>query len=208
MSVIYHLQYFYALWSFLHFRLWRASLSLQPKYSFLIRLSETQITGQHRPLQVIYVHLTETYIGPAWWWLRKKDTHPYHVRSHCQFKTKYVLLWKAYGHKTWQGSNLWWGELAYDVKWPSEYVVTGQFESLISPISQSLLPPSLTEQWHVSSFLSAMITKLCRAATYDKLNSPIRSRDFLTTYLRDKLKTKYLLFHIACGYQIWQDGDL
>ena len=172
------------------------------KMLFLTRLLETQIAGQHRSLKVIYVYLTETDIRPVWWWLRKKDNQPYHVRSHDQFKTKYLLLWKTYGHKIWQGSNLWWGELTYDVTWPSEYVVTGQFKSLISPISQSLLPPSLTERWHISLSLSAMITKLCRAATYDNVNSRICVRS------RDKLKTKYLLFYNICGYQIWQDGDL
>ena len=99
MNVIYHLQYFYALWSLLQFMLWRASLSLQPKCCFLTRLLETQITGQHRPLKVNYVYLTKTDKGPVSWWLRKKDTHPCHVRSHEQFKTKYLLLWKAYATK-------------------------------------------------------------------------------------------------------------
>ena len=35
------------------------------------------------------------------------------VRSRDQWKTKYILFCETYGHKTWQGSDLWWGELIH-----------------------------------------------------------------------------------------------
>ena len=43
---------------------------------FLIGWLKTQVTGLYRSLQLNYVFSTITDIGPAWWQLNMRGTHP------------------------------------------------------------------------------------------------------------------------------------
>ena len=56
-----------------------------------------------------------------------------HMRSHDQLKTKYPLLCKAYGHKTWKICSFWWGKLTHGQ--PGE--VMWRIKRFISPIPQT-----------------------------------------------------------------------
>ena len=85
-----------------------------------------------------------------------------HMRSHDQLKTKYPLLCKAYGHKTWQICSFWWGKLTHGQ--PGE--VMWQIKRFISPIPQTLWPPNLTG-----------------GATCERVISPIMSHDRLVPRL-------------------------
>ena len=51
-----------------------SELKSATKMLFLTRFLETQATGQHRSLEVIYVFSAKTDIGPAQWWFRMRDT--------------------------------------------------------------------------------------------------------------------------------------
>lgn len=55
---------------------------------------------------------------------------------------------------------------------------------------------------------SPMSTKIVRVALYCGGTLPTKSRDLMTSWLRDKEKTLYLDFHITYDYQIWQNGNL
>ena len=60
----------------------------------------------------------------ASWWLVVRWTHswshmavwpPGHMRSPDKLKTKYFLLQKTYGHKTLQGTDVWWSKVHNEV---------------------------------------------------------------------------------------------
>ena len=97
--------------------------------------------------------------------------------------TLYLLFWKAYDTNlgmvlTYDEGNL--TIMSHDSLTTWSRGVTWKFKSWISPIPQSLLPPILTGRWHISSSQRSMITKLCKIVNYDKINSPIMSRDSVT----------------------------
>ena len=149
-----------------------SGLESSTKMLFLIGLLETQITGQHKSLQINYVFSTTTDIGHARWWLRMSGTYPQchithwpraHMRSRDQWKPKYLLFCMSYGPKTWPGSGIWWGLLAHNVIWISEHVVTWGHVT--------------NQKLNISSSKRYMITKLFGVVTYDEGNSPIMSSD-------------------------------
>ena len=135
----------------------------------------------HRSTQVITnTFSTTTDIGHARWWLRMRGTHPQchithwpraHARSRDQWKPKYLLFCKSYGPKTWPGSGIWWELLAHNVIWISEHVVTCGHVT--------------NRKLNIFSSKRYMITKLFGVVTYDERNSPIMSRDSLTTKSRE-----------------------
>ena len=55
------------------------------------------------------------------------------------------------------------------------------------------------------------VTKFCRVVAYNEQLAPIKSHDYLMTWLvkvHDKLSKLYLHFHRANGYQTRQVGQL
>ena len=98
--------------------------------------------------------------------------------------TLYLLFWKTYDTNL--GMVLTYDEgnsaiMSHDSPTTWSRKVTWKFKSWISPIPRCLLPPILTGRWHISSSQRSMITKLCKIVNYDKINSPIMSRDSVTT---------------------------
>ena len=152
------------------------------KMLFLTGWLETQVTGQHRSLQVNYVFSTKTDIGRARWWLVWEApihnvTKPIeHVGMWSQMTNtkQYILFSKPYCHKNlagyWfmmRGTHPW----CHTSLWPRGHVV---------------------KKLNMSYSTKLMTTNLNRAVTYDENNSPMCQmtlwpRGHMNS--RDKLKT-------------------
>ena len=72
----------------------------------------------------------------------------------------------AYGHKTWQGSGLWWVKLTHGATQPSDHVVRSRGN----------------EKLNICYFTKPVTTKLNSGVTYDEENSSMISHEPLTTW--------------------------
>ena len=81
------------------------------------------------------------------------------------WQIKKILFFKVYENETWQGNDLWLGELTHDVTWtPDNVVMWGHVTKWKHSISSSTRP---------------IISKLWKVVTYDEGKSPITPRDSL-----------------------------